>query len=171
MDHGTRTEMEGRLGYDFSDVRVHTDSAASESAKAVNAHAYTAGANIVFQRDQYAPDTDAGKRTLAHELTHVIQQKSGPVDGTPAGGGISLSDPSDRFEREAVASADRVMSQPAAVDSGGAAVQRCGPGCDDGEAVQRQEAAPPAEEEKEEEAPSVQGEFVQRQQDEEEEPA
>ena len=169
LDANTRTDMESRLGHDFGDVRVHTDSRAHDSAKAVNAHAYTAGNNIVFQRDQYSPDTDAGKRTLAHELTHVVQQRSGPVDGTPAGGGISLSDPSDRFEREAVANADQVMSQPAPAPAG-AAVQRCGAGCGDGAAVQgefvqRQDA--PAEEEQEEEAPAVQGSFVQRQEDEE----
>ncbi|MDQ3990018.1 MAG: DUF4157 domain-containing protein, partial [Actinomycetota bacterium] len=142
LDANIRTDMESRLGHDFGDVRVHTDSRAHDSAKAVNAHAYTAGNNIVFQRDQFAPDTDAGKRTLAHELTHVVQQRSGPVDGTPAGGGISLSDPGDRFEREAVANADHVMSQPAPATAG-AAVQRCGAGCGDGEAVQ--------------------GEFIQRQ--------
>ena len=169
LDANTRTDMESRLGHDFGDVRVHTDSRAHDSAQAVNAHAYTAGNNIVFQRDHYSPDTDAGKRTLAHELTHVVQQRSGPVDGTPAGGGISLSDPSDRFEREAVANADQVMSQPAPAPAG-AAVQRCGAGCGDGAAVQgefvqRQDA--PAEEEQEEEAPAVQGSFVQRQEDEE----
>lgn len=171
LDADTRADMESRFGHDFSDVRVHTDSRAHDSAKAVNAHAYTAGNNIVFQREHYAPGTDTGKRTLAHELTHVVQQRSGPVDGTPSGGGISLSDPGDRFERDAVANADRVMSQPTplatSVDAGGgSAVQRCGPGCDDDEAVQRQEASP-AEEEAEEEAPSVQGDFVQRQEDEE----
>lgn len=170
LDTETRADMEGRLGHDFSDVRVHTDSRAHDSAQAVNAHAYTAGNNIVFQRDHYSPDTDAGKRTLAHELTHVVQQRSGPVDGTPAGGGISLSDPSDRFEREAATNADQVMSQPAPAQAG-AAVQRCGAGCGDGEAVQgefvqRQDAPP--EEEQEEEAPAVQGSFVQRQEDEEE---
>jgi hypothetical protein len=52
---------------------------------------------------------------LAHELTHVVQQRSGPVDGTPIGGGVSVSDPSDRFEREAASNAESVMSQPAPV--------------------------------------------------------
>ena len=59
------------------------------------------------------PDLDAGKTTLAHELTHVVQQRSGPVDGTSAPGGIKVSDPSDRFEREASANAERVMAAPA----------------------------------------------------------
>ena len=78
--------------------------------KSVNAHAYTVGSNVVFQRDKYDPSSAEGKTMLAHELTHVVQQRSGPVDGTSAGGGIKVSDPSDRFEREAAANADRVMS-------------------------------------------------------------
>ena len=105
--------MEGRLGQDFGDVRVHDDAAAHRSAEAVNAHAYTVGSNVVFQRDKYDPGSDAGRTMLAHELTHVVQQRSGPVDGTPTGGGIKVSDPSDRFEREAAANAERVMSAPA----------------------------------------------------------
>jgi hypothetical protein len=113
LDTATRTDMESRFGQDFGDVRVHTGGAAHESAQAVNAHAYTVGSNIVFQRDAYNPGSDAGRHTLAHELTHVIQQRGGPVDGTDAGGGIRISDPGDRFEREAAATADQVMSQPA----------------------------------------------------------
>lgn len=107
-----RAEMEARLGHDFSDVRVHTDAAAHESAASVNAHAYTVGSNVVFQRDRYDPGSTQGKTMLAHELTHVTQQRAGEVDGTPTAGGISISDPSDRFERAAVANADRVMSNP-----------------------------------------------------------
>ncbi|HWG99520.1 MAG TPA: DUF4157 domain-containing protein, partial [Pilimelia sp.] len=105
-----RADMEARFGTDFGDVRVHTDAAAHESARSVNAHAYTVGSNIVFQRDQYDPASDRGRHMLAHELTHVVQQRSGPVDGTDAGGGVRISDPSDRFEREAVANADRLMA-------------------------------------------------------------
>lgn len=114
LDTDTRTDMEARFGgADFSDVRVHNDTAAHESAKSVNAHAYTVGSNIVFQRDNYDPSSESGKHMLAHELTHVVQQRSGPVDGTDTGGGVKVSDPSDRFEREAVANADHLMSQPA----------------------------------------------------------
>src|SRR5205823_2420540 len=102
--------MESRLGHDFSDVRVHTDSKAADSASAVNAQAYTVGNDVVFQGGKYAPDTNEGKHMLAHELTHVVQQRSGPVSGTPAPGGISVSDPSDSFEQAAEHSATRVMS-------------------------------------------------------------
>ncbi|HEX7304403.1 DUF4157 domain-containing protein, partial [Lentzea sp.] len=103
LDAGVREDMEGRFGQDFSDVRVHTGSAAHDSAKSVNAHAYTVGSNIVFQRERYDPSSDSGKHMLAHELTHVVQQRSGPVEGTDNGGGVKVSNPSDRFEREAVA--------------------------------------------------------------------
>ena len=113
LDEPVRQDMEARLGADFSEVRIHDDAAAHASAKSVSAHAYTVGNRIVFQHDAYAPGTAAGDRTLAHELTHVIQQRSGPVEGTPAGNGVSISDPSDRFEREAEANAERVMGQSA----------------------------------------------------------
>jgi hypothetical protein len=152
LDAETRADMESRLGHDFGDVRVHTDSRAHDSAQAVNAHAYTVGSNIVFQRDKYDPSSTEGRTMLAHELTHVVQQRSGPVEGTATGDGIQVSDPSDRFEREAAANAERVMSAPAP-----AAGSLAGP------AVQRQEGEEPEEE-------SVQGVFVQRQESEEEAP-
>jgi hypothetical protein len=71
----------------------------------VNAKAYTVGNEVVFGSGTYQPDTADGRHTLAHELTHVVQQRSGPVDGTSTGDGVALSDPDDRFEREAEASA------------------------------------------------------------------
>ena len=117
LEPDVRDDMEARLGHDFSDVRVHDDTAAAASATAVNAHAYTVGSNVVFQRDKYDPSTQEGKTTLAHELTHVVQQRSGPVDGTSAPGGIKISNPSDRYEREAAANAERVMSAPAPVQT------------------------------------------------------
>ena len=147
-------EMESRLGHDFSDVRVHNDSQAHESARSVNTHAYTVGSNVVFQRDSFDPSSSEGKTMLAHELTHVVQQRSGPVDGTSTGGGIKVSDPSDRFEREASANAERAMSAPAP-----AAQLSASPA-----AVQRDEA--PAEEED-----VAQGSFVQREEAPEDEEA
>jgi hypothetical protein len=146
-----RGEMESRLGHDFGDVRVHTDGAAHDSAKSVSAHAYTVGSNVVFQRDAYDPSSTAGKTMLAHELTHVVQQRAGAVDGTPTAGGIKVSDPSDRFEREAAANAERVMTTPSP-----AATVATG----SGPAVQREAT--------EEEDESVQGVFVQREGEEEE---
>jgi len=73
----TRQFFEPRLGHDFSDVRVHTNSEAAISAKSINALAYTAGNNIIFNHGRYEPDTKSGQRLLAHELTHVLQQKCG----------------------------------------------------------------------------------------------
>ena len=116
------------------------------------------------------PARSEGRTTLAHELTHVVQQRSGPVDGTSAPGGIKVSDPSDRFEREAAANAERVMSAPGPGargllgSAGGAAAAE---GATEEEVqglfVQRQ-----GEEEDEE---PVQGLFVQREGEEEEEEA
>lgn len=68
--------MEARFGHDFSRVRIHTDAAAADSARSLNAFAYTVGPDIVFARGRYAPATDAGRHLLAHELTHVVQQTS-----------------------------------------------------------------------------------------------
>jgi hypothetical protein len=152
LDEPVRNDMEGRLGADFSDVRVHTDSAADSSAKSVQAHAYTVGSNIVFQRDRYDPGSSAGQTLLAHELTHVVQQRSGPVDGTSTGGGVQVSDPSDRYEQAAAANAARVMSQPAQA----APVQR--EAATAGAAVVQREAAPEEEEVQASHDPSVQRE-------------
>jgi hypothetical protein len=110
LEPAVRRDMEAAVGHDFGDVRVHTDAAAASSAKAVQAHAYTVGSHVVFGEGRYQPDTAEGRHTLAHELTHVVQQRQGPVDGTPAGGGIKVSDPSDRFEQEAESVAHRVSS-------------------------------------------------------------
>ena len=67
--------MEQRFGHDFSRVRVHTDADAGQSAREVNAHAYTVGRDIVFGAGSYAPHSGAGRRLLAHELTHTLQQE------------------------------------------------------------------------------------------------
>jgi uncharacterized protein DUF4157 len=111
LDDGLRSEMESRFGgADFSDVRVHSDHVAQRSASEIGARAYTSGSDVVIG------EGGGDKHTLAHELTHVIQQRQGPVAGADNGAGLRISDPSDRFEQEAEASARRVMS--------GAPVQR-----------------------------------------------
>jgi hypothetical protein len=76
MEDPTRSFMESNFGYDFSNVKIHTNDVAAKSAQAINAHAYTSGEDIVFNHGQYSPDTDQGKKLLAHELTHVVQQNS-----------------------------------------------------------------------------------------------
>lgn len=98
-----KQEMEARLGADFTQVRVHTGSAARASTAALNAHAYTLGSDVVIG------DGGADRHVLAHELTHVIQQSQGPVAGTLRGNGLRVSDPSDHDEQAAEANAARVM--------------------------------------------------------------
>ncbi len=103
LDAGTRAFMEPRFGHDFSNVRVHTDTKAVESARAVNALAYTVGRNVVFGTGQYSPGTGEGKRLMAHELTHVVQQSQNSV------GSLTQIGPSaDLYEREANATANTV---------------------------------------------------------------
>ena len=84
LDEATSASMAMRFGHNFGHVRIHTDAQAAKSAQAVNALAYTVGNEIVFGAGQYAPDTSAGRKLIAHELTHVVQQsraqKSQPVD-------------------------------------------------------------------------------------------
>jgi hypothetical protein len=105
LDASTRAMMEPRFGYDFSRVRVHTDAQAAMSAQAVQANAYTAGPDMVFGAGQYAPHSTQGQRLMAHELSHVVQQASGPVAGAPVADGLSISQPSDPFEQSARANA------------------------------------------------------------------
>ncbi|MGW6984922.1 eCIS core domain-containing protein [Streptomyces sp. NPDC054932] len=128
LDNATRTEMEARLGADFSDVRIHTGAAARASAAEVGARAYTSGNHVVIGKG------GADRHTLAHELTHVIQQRQGPVAGTDNGSGLRISDPSDRFEREAEANATRVLSGPVPSRATQAPAERSGGGQ---ESVQR----------------------------------
>ncbi|GIE81762.1 hypothetical protein Aph02nite_77120 [Actinoplanes philippinensis] len=104
---GVRRDMEARLGADFSDVRLHTGGLAERSAAEIGARAYTSGSHVVLGAG------GGDRHTLAHELTHVIQQRQGPVAGTPDGHGLSMSDPGDRFERAAEANATRVLAGPA----------------------------------------------------------
>jgi len=76
LDPGTRAFMEPRFGRDFSGVRIHADAKATESARALDARAYTAAHHVVFDTAHYSPGTYAGNKLLAHELTHVLQQES-----------------------------------------------------------------------------------------------
>jgi outer membrane protein OmpA-like peptidoglycan-associated protein len=100
IDAGTRAFMEPRFGHDFSQVRVHTDAQAAESAQAVDALAYTVGRNIVFGAGQYSPETPAGQQVLAHELTHVAQQSGVSAGSTPTKG-LEIGQLSDPAEQEA----------------------------------------------------------------------
>ncbi len=96
LDPNTREYMEPRFGHDFSQVRVHTDAKAEESARAVNALAYTVGRDVVFGTGQYALDMAGMSRLLAHELVHVVQQSK-----TPGAGPLAFDHPVSPAECEA----------------------------------------------------------------------
>jgi hypothetical protein len=128
LEQTIRAFMEPRFGHDFSGVRVHADAKAAESARAVNAQAYTVGSRVVFGATQYNPHTLAGRRLLAHELAHVIQQGAGtplPV-GTPMHRGGALEDAAAaRLEDSGgVTSAHGTARRPSMATTRGASVQR-----------------------------------------------
>ena len=105
LDTRTQREMSARFGHDFSNVRVHTDSRAGDSAASMGANAYAAGSDIVFGEGKYAPGSSDGERLIAHELTHVVQQAlGGPGDPHRA------SARADASEREADALADQAVA-------------------------------------------------------------
>jgi hypothetical protein len=105
LDAGTRAFMEPRFGHDFSQVRVHTDTTAMESARAMDALAYTVGRNVVFGTGQYAPETSEGRKLLAHELIHTIQQgEQGSLQRILEVGAVD-----NHFEREATSISEQVV--------------------------------------------------------------
>jgi hypothetical protein len=133
LDPSTRVDMEARLGHRFDAVRVHSDEHASASAQALDARAYTVGRDIVFGSGQYAPETQTGRQLLAHELTHVVQQRAvartepliqrAPPDGAPpaptappaAGPGSPEADKEqEEKEKRAFDAANARAGQPAA---------------------------------------------------------
>jgi len=97
LDAKTRAFMEPRFGHDFSKVRVHADRRASDSAKAIDALAYTVGRDVVFAAGRYQPDTSAGRQLMGHELTHVVQQRGQSSTGHP----LRIGPSADSYEREA----------------------------------------------------------------------
>ncbi len=121
----TNQFFSNRLGHDFGDVKIHTGEKAERSAKQLNAQAYTYGNNIVFAKGKYQPETEEGKRLLAHELTHVIQQQGiqRKIQRTPEeeGGGETettneLIDESPQKEQEAEEN-EQVSSEPISLPS------------------------------------------------------
>lgn len=104
LDARVLTVMGARFQHDFSRVRVHADTRAAASARAVQAAAYTVGEHVVFDRGRYAPETVAGRQLLTHELAHVVQQKGAAVpDHLPV---EPLDSPAERQAARAVQSAD-----------------------------------------------------------------
>jgi hypothetical protein len=120
--------MEPRFGHDFADVRVHSDRQAAQSARAVNAQAYTVGRHIVLADDQLATNTYAGRKLLAHELTHVLQQRQTSSNELPQTFGGDDHHPA---EVEADRTADRITGGV----PGGPAVAQPGPSSHDARGV------------------------------------
>lgn len=106
LDPKLRTTMERRFGHDFGAVRVHTDTPAATSARALNAKSYAVGTHLVFDAGEYQPASAQGMHLLAHELAHVAQQDA-PYRPEL---GLSLSPSSSPLEREADHAADRVLA-------------------------------------------------------------
>ena len=129
LDDPLRSELGQRFGHDFGAVRIHDDAAAAASARAVDAQAYTVGHDVVFAEGRFAPAGAAGRRLLAHELAHVVQQSAAGA-GLAKAGPLAVGAVDDPAERAADRAADAVLAGNAPVDvgaSGAAALRRaCG---------------------------------------------
>lgn len=106
LDATTRTNMDARFNFDFSGVRIHDDARSADSASTISAQAYTVGSHLVFGSGQYSPGSSSGRRLLAHELTHVVQQSA--TGATPQR--FSIGQANSPAEREADAVADAVVT-------------------------------------------------------------
>lgn len=126
----TRAWFEERYGHDLGGVRVHTGAQADQSARAVDALAYTVGSDVVFRSGYFAPSTQPGQRLLAHELAHVVQQDRGGARrlATASAGALEIGRADDPLEREADRAAAAALSPsadvPALSADGGTAVRR-----------------------------------------------
>jgi Domain of unknown function (DUF4157) len=103
LDDATRDRVAPSLGDPLTDVRVHTDDTADALASSVSARAFATGTDVYFAAGEYAPGSSDGQRLLAHELTHVAQQR-----GAPASGSLEVSQPTDALETEADRTADEL---------------------------------------------------------------
>jgi len=118
LDEGTRDFMESRFGTDFSDVRVHSDHRAAESADALSANAYTTGRDIYFAAGKYAPSSYDGQHLLAHELTHTVQQENNALPiAASSRDGVLVGGANDPLEKEAEHTADSVVNRDASTPS------------------------------------------------------
>lgn len=127
LDSVLQQDMSQRFGYDFSQVRIHADAAAEQSAKEINARAYTVGHNIVFGAGQFAPETRQGRHLLAHELTHVVQQTNASPGGPNGKIQRRVGDPAQKPADVTCATGNRLPFFPALVDvffpNGGATLE------------------------------------------------
>jgi len=107
LDAATRERLQASLAVDLSGVRIHLDDEADQLADSVEAVAFTTGKDIFFRSGMYQPETPAGFHLLAHEVTHTVQQASGPVEGSLEAG-VSISEPSDQHEQAAEQTAEAI---------------------------------------------------------------
>jgi hypothetical protein len=119
LDTDARSTLETAMDEDFSDVRIHDDADAHELSTAVSAEAFTTGSDVFFQSGKYEPSSSAGQKLLAHELTHVSQQR-----GAAPAADMTVSDPGDASEVEAASIADKVSSAPSPAAQQTASVSR-----------------------------------------------
>ncbi|HEX4520574.1 MAG TPA: DUF4157 domain-containing protein [Gaiellaceae bacterium] len=100
LDDGSREKIGGGLGDSLNDVRVHADDHANALAQSVSARAFTTGTDVYFAKGEHNPGSSEGQQLLAHELTHVVQQR-----GASTSGPLQVSQPGDALENEAEAAA------------------------------------------------------------------
>jgi hypothetical protein len=115
LEKQTQHMLEQGLQADLSAVHVHTGAEADHLSRSIHATAFTTGTDIFFRSGAYQPNSTEGLHLLAHEATHVVQQASGTVAETPRAAGLSISQPDDRFEQAAEASADHMLMNAAHV--------------------------------------------------------
>jgi hypothetical protein len=106
LESRVRAQMESAFGADFGGVRVHTGADAEALNQALNARAFTTGQDIFFGKGEYDPGSESGRELLAHELTHVLQQRGSVMQGK-----LAISQPGDVYEQEADRMARAVMEQ------------------------------------------------------------
>ena len=154
LDGNVQRELGQQMGADFSGVSVHATPEADDLNKRLGARAFTTGQDIFFRQGEYSPGSQSGKELLAHELTHVVQQREG-VSGSPAAK-MAVNPPDDAYEQEA----DQVAKQV----TGPAAVQ-----AQVEEEEEEEELAQPKAIQRQEEEELLQGKLLQRQVEEQEE--
>jgi len=108
LDEKTQHHMSHTLGDDFSDVQIHTDTESHELNEQLQARAFTTGNDVFFRRGEYNPQTTEGQELIAHELTHVVQQRAGEVELD--GEGMQVNDPDDAYEQEADGVAEKAAA-------------------------------------------------------------
>ena len=113
LDSNVANTMSQQMGYDFSDVSVHTDANADRVSRSIGARAFTTGSDIFFKEGEYNPGSSEGQNLLAHELTHVVQQ-----GGNAPSGKLSVGPANDSYEQEADSMASSVMSGDSASSDG-----------------------------------------------------